>query len=150
MRTFPLKPIRNIKPAFAAHIQQHDIENDYQQASDNVDLLQDRKRNGPPRKYNMTRPHGGPIFPTIIEALDMWSEWYADYPFDGSRGNLLLDLALADAFRMLILLNDNKARMRWIERQMPIDHMGLPPYQVALARWWMALYDFQQGDKTNG
>ncbi len=100
--------------------------------------------------YGLSRPHGGPSFPTIIEALDMWSEWHADYPFDGSRGNLLLDLALGDAFRMLIQLTDNKARMRWIERQMPIDHMGLPPYHAALARWWMALYDFQQGDKTNG
>lgn len=85
----------------------------------------------------------------IVHSIETHFEWFADAPPDGSRGNLLLDLALADAFRMLIKLDDTKARMRWIERQMPAHDNGLSPYQKSIARWWLDLYDLKQ-EKFDG
>lgn len=89
--------------------------------------------------------HHDPV--NIVDAIAMWSHWHGDWPFDGSRGDLLLDFALADAFRMILALDDTESRLRWIERQVYSDPTRdtLTRYQTVLARWWLQLYEDHYG-----
>lgn len=75
--------------------------------------------------------------PTVVDALGMWNGWLSRDP--------KLDLAVADAFRMMIYLREPDAQMRWIEREVFSPTGGpLTPYQQRIARWWLEIYEAQQ------
>lgn len=91
--------------------------------------------------------------PSVVDALGMHACWHADYPFDGSRGDRRLDLALADAFRMLIYLREPRAQFRWIERQLfgvSATNRACNPYEATLIRWWLSIYDNEQRNRRHG
>lgn len=98
------------------------------------------------------RALGGPI-PTVIDALGMHAYWHADYPFDGSHGERKLDLALADAFRMMIYLREPRAQLRWIEREisdMRASSRTCNAFEAEIIRWWLAIYDNEQRSRRYG
>lgn len=83
---------------------------------------------------------------TLPEALAMWASWHSDHGFNGPTGNYAVDMKIADAFRMMIHLGHDKARMKWIEREIFGRH-DVPPvcaYHATLCGWWLSLWDAQQ------
>lgn len=88
--------------------------------------------------------------PTIVDALGMWNGWHAEHGFDGPTGDAKLDLALADALRMMIYLREPRAQMRWIERElrdMRVRGRACNEYETAMIRWWLDLWD-EHGEKA--
>jgi hypothetical protein len=80
---------------------------------------------------------------TMLEALV--TGWHGDAPPTGASGDYRLDMRLADAFRMLVYVGDDDARLRWIERQVsdPAGKQTGDPYRAALIGWWMAIFEAQ-------
>lgn len=82
---------------------------------------------------------------SILGPLSTCAGWHGDAPPTGASGSYALDMRLADAFRMLVYLNEPSARLRWIEREVSDPggrHTG-DPYRAALIGWWMAIFEGQ-------
>lgn len=82
----------------------------------------------------------------IIEALALHGHWHGDHSPLGTTGDYALDIKLADAFRMMLYLEDVKARLDWIQREVtaprrqPPDHR----YHADLCAWWLDLWDAEK------
>lgn len=81
--------------------------------------------------------------PTIVEALAMWSDWNCEISPLGPTGDYVLDVRLADAFRMLLYRPDLTERLNWLEREArrpvlvrPRDHR----YRCELLSWWLEIW----------
>lgn len=89
--------------------------------------------------------------PSITDALATWSAWHADFGPSGSTGNLALDLRIADAFRMMIFLDDPTKRLRWIEREVSDPagkHVGCP-YRAELCAWWLSIFSEREAERKS-
>jgi len=80
---------------------------------------------------------------SVVSALQVLPHWYHDQPPFGETGNFGVDLKLADAFRMLIHLEEPSAQLGWIERELKRDNAGIGwvrPYEAALISWWLDIF----------
>lgn len=86
-------------------------------------------------------------YPNIVQALELWSGWAIDVSPTGATGDDAADKRLADAFRVLISLDDAPARQQWIESQVFSTNDFPPPnqpadlYRTTLIAWWLAIHD---------
>jgi hypothetical protein len=82
-------------------------------------------------------------------ALQMWGSWHLDIPPCGSTGAYATDVAIADAFRMMIYLRTDEQRMDWLYAELRPARLsncriGDPVYVGTLIEWWLELYEAQR------
>lgn len=93
---------------------------------------------------------------SVFDALSICQAWHSDAPPAGSTGSLSLDLRLSDAFRMLIYLDDPRAQLDWLHREVRSLHSAVgmrtaDPYETVIMRWWLELYEqFESRAETPG
>mgnify|MGYP001132988982 CR=1 FL=1 len=99
----------------------------------------------------------------LVFALGMWASWHLDEPPYGSTGNFATDRAIADAFRMMIYLRADDARMDWLYRELgpyrlcdghgsKLFHRQLadPLYASVLIEWWLELFEAKRAALFQG
>ena len=85
--------------------------------------------------------------PTIVEAIDFWSNWYEDKPPVNVTDLPDVDLKLADAFRMLAYLRNRDKQLQYIEQQVHSASdfpAGENVYRTIMITWWMAIFEAGQ------
>jgi hypothetical protein len=81
---------------------------------------------------------------SVVTALSVLPQWFLDHPPFGETGDFGTDLKLADAFRMLIHLEEPGEQLGWIERQLKRGSNGpgwTQPYETILIRWWLDIFE---------
>lgn len=82
-------------------------------------------------------------FITLDTVIDLCPQWFKDTPPIDATGDPAKDMVLADAYRMMIYLDDPHHRMAWLEKKIR-RRRDAPSVLDVFRRWWLDLNEAGQ------